>query len=352
MRYPKFLPDNGTIGFAAPALGCNIDPYKSRFDSALKVFADMGYKAVLGPNCYAGEGIGISNTPKACADELMESYLSKDSDVLMSCGGGELMCEILEYMDFDRIAQAEPKWFMGYSDNTNMTYLLTTLCDVASIYGPCAPTFGRLPMHASSSDALALLAGKKSEFSGYPFWERETRIDSAVYPLAPLEDREPKELCMFIGRDSADLTPEGANGITMEGRLIGGCMDCLVNLLGTRFDKTADFLEKYKEDGFIWFLEACDLNVFSIRRAMWQMEQAGWFKYVKGFVIGRPLCYGQAMFGLNHHEAVLKVAGEKNVPVIMDADLGHLPPAMPFVTGAMARISAKGNDITIAYDFR
>ena len=72
-------------------------------------------------------------------------------------------------------------------------------------------------------------------------------------------------------------------------------MDCLVNLLVTRFDRTKDFLEKYKEDGIIWFLESCDLNVFAIRRAMSQMEEAGWFQYVKGFLIGRPLCFGQEM---------------------------------------------------------
>ena len=45
--------------------------------------------------------------------------------------------------------------------------------------------------------------------------------------------------------------------------------------------ETKDFIERYKEDGILWFLEACDLNVFSIRRAMWQMEQAGWFEHVK-----------------------------------------------------------------------
>ena len=129
-------------------------------------------------------------------------------------------------------------------------------------------------------------------------------------------------------------------------------MDCLVNLLGTRFDKTGDFLEKYKEDGIIWFLEACDLNVFAIRRAMWQMEEAGWFRYVKGFLIGRPLCFGQEMMGLDQYQAILAVAGEKNVPVIMDVDLGHLAPMMPIVTGSLAEVRVCGNDITIRYDYR
>ena len=35
------------------------------------------------------------------------------------------------------------------------------------------------------------------------------------------------------------------------------------------------------------------------------------------------------MMGLDQYQAVLAVAGEKNVPVIMDVDLGHLAPMMP-----------------------
>lgn len=45
------------------------------------------------------------------------------------------MCEDLDYVDFERVKEADPKWYMGYSDNTNFTFLLTTLCDTASIYG-------------------------------------------------------------------------------------------------------------------------------------------------------------------------------------------------------------------------
>lgn len=54
-------------------------------------------------------------------------YESNVNDVLISCGGGELMCEILPYVDFDRIKAAKPKWYLGYSDNTNFTFYRTRL---------------------------------------------------------------------------------------------------------------------------------------------------------------------------------------------------------------------------------
>ena len=138
----------------------------------------------------------------------------------------------------------------------------------------------------------------------------------------------------------------------MQGRLLGGCMDCLVNLLGTRFDRVKDFTEKYKKDGIIWFLESCDLNVFAIRRAMWQMEEAGWFEHAKGFLIGRPYCHGQEMMGLDQYEAVLPTVFKHRAAVIMDGDLGHLPPMMPLVTGSMARLTMEGNRMDIVMDYR
>lgn len=36
MKYGKFLPENGTIGFVAPSFGCNIEPYKSAFENDRK----------------------------------------------------------------------------------------------------------------------------------------------------------------------------------------------------------------------------------------------------------------------------------------------------------------------------
>lgn len=354
MRYPEFLKENGTIGFVAPSFGCNIEPYRTAFENARRRWSEQGFALSLGPNCFASDGTGISSTPENCGRELTEFYLSKENDCLISCGGGELMCEILEYVDFEAIRQADPKWFMGYSDNTNMTFLLATLCDTAAVYGPCAAAFGMEPLHPALTDAMQVLMGRKRLLESYGKWEKEG-IKDEEHPTAPyqcteelvikgyLPDREP-------GKAGTEMVP--AESVEMEGRLIGGCMDCLVNLLGTRFDRVREFTERYKEDGFIWFLESCDLNVFGIRRAMWQMEQAGWFRHIKGFLIGRPLCYGQELMGLDQYSAVLPYVARHNVPVIMDVDLGHLPPMMPLVSGSIARISAKSDSLKIAMEYR
>ena len=342
MRYPQNLKKGGTIGFVAPSFGCATEPYKSAFLNAQKKFQEMGYQCQLGPNCYASEGIGISNTPEKCGKELTESYRSGENDCLISCGGGELMCEILEYVDFDAIREAPPKWYLGYSDNTNFTYLLTTLCDTASVYGPCAADFGMEPRHPSLNDTFGILTGEVRTVQNYDGWEKaDCSLKTEETPLEPYHITEPMILKKYPDQDTV-----------FEGRLLGGCLDCLVNLKGTEFDKTTEFIEKYKEDGILWFLEACELNVFSIRRAIWQLDHAGWFQYTKGFLIGRPMMFDQPAMGLDQYHAVTDLLAKYQVPVIMDVDLGHLHPAMPLITGSYANVRVEGNSIEIHMECR
>jgi len=358
MRYPKFLNQGGSIGFMAPSFGCAIEPYKSDFEESLECFKRAGYKTVLGPNCFLDVGTGISNTPEECAAEANDFLINNKSDVIISCGGGELMCEILPYMDFKAIAKSDPKWFMGYSDNTNLTFLLNTLCDTASIYSVCASKF-TAKHHKCIDDALSLLSGKINSVSNYDFWYKDNYgsteasgedaiVEEKSYEIYTNEKTGDEYRIMpykqFIYHDAS-----AANHASFSGRLTGGCMDCLVTLVGTEFDKTKDYSSRYKEDGIIWFLESCDLSVMSIRRALWQMENAGWFENVSGFLIGRPLRFDDTFGEFDHYNAVTGILGKYNVPIIMDVDIGHQFPQMPIMSGACANVSAQGNSLSIHY---
>lgn len=345
MKYPADLKKGDKIGFPAPSFGCATEPYYSAFQNSVNKWRLLGYEPHPGVNAYSNCGVGISNTPQLCGKEFTDMYLNREDKILISCGGGELMCEILDFVDFQAIKEAPPKWFVGYSDNTNMTYLLATICDVAGIYGPCAGTYGMEPWHKSLEDVHKILLGKKSMVTGYDMWEKESLKDEKN-PLVPYNVTEPRSTKAFYNGIFMDSPDKIAEEIILSGRLLGGCMDCLINLVGTCYDKTEDFIERYKEDGILWFMEACELNVFSMRRAMWQMEHAGWFRNVKGFVFGRPRCR-ESIGGLDVYEAVLAVAGRYNVPIIFDVDMGHLPPMMPLIIGSLSEVHVKGNEIKI-----
>ena len=385
MRYPKPLRKGGTIGFIAPSFGCAIEPYDSRFKNALKIFKEMGYKTYLGPNCYEASGIGISNTPEKCGNELNSVMIEKDfldsseydkSDVIITCGGGELMVEVVPFIDFDAIKRSKPKWYMGYSDNTNYTFLSNILADTAAIYGPCAPAFGREPWHESVGDAFKLICGEIDEVSGYGLWEKaEAEVETSQElekendqeinqkneqeeitepdPLEPYNVNTKTELKYLLPNSGNEILSGNNPEIRAEfsGRLLGGCVDILTLLCGTRYDKVDEFLERYKDDGIVWFLECCDLNPLSMRRTFWQLREAGWFRTAKGFLIGRPLHFEEEIFGADQYNAVTSILGDMGVPIVMDTDIGHLPPMMPIVSGALGKVQASGNEIKIKYLF-
>lgn len=341
MRYPEFLKPGDTIGFVAPSFGVTLDPYRAAFLNGLKKLEKLGYGSDIGPNVFRADGTGISAPPEDCGKELTEWYVSGRNDALISAGGGELMCEDLPFIDFERIREARPKWYMGYSDNTNFTFLSATICDTAAVYGPNATAFGYEPWHPSVADALHVLTGERDFVESYDLWEKES-LRSEADPLVPYNVTEPN--VMRFG--DWDGTP-------VEGRLLGGCLDCLINLCGTRFDRVKEFVDRYEEDGVVWFLEACDLNVYGIRRALWQLREAGWFRTAKGFLIGRPLLMGQELFGLDQYSAVIPVLKEFGVPILMDLDIGHLPPKMPLVTGALSTVTrTEEGKLRISFTYR
>lgn len=343
MRYPKYLKNGNMIAFVAPSFGAVIEPYHSAFENALKKIENKGYKVQLGPNVYMSDGIGISTSPDKCGKELTDFYASSENDAIISAGGGEMMCETIDHVDFEKIKASEPKWFMGYSDNTNFEFLLETLCDTASIYGPCAATFGMEPWHESLNIFMDILAGKRTEVHSYDLWEKSPIRDESN-PYVPFNLTEKEVHRIYVGNKEQ-------NEANFSGRMVGGCLDVLFNLCGTKYDKVKEFGKKYAKDGLIWYLEACDLNVFSQRRAVWALDRAGWFENVSGFIIGRPYLFDDTAGKLDHYRAVTDILGKYNVPIVMDAPIGHLPPQMPVINGAIAEASANSDSIKLTYLF-
>ena len=333
MRYPKFLKKDSVITLVAPSYGCTTSPYKEKLIRSHSFLLDQGFNVIFGTNYYETY-IGRSNTKEKCAEEIMEFY--DKTNLLLSVGGGELETEILEDINFNTIRAMEPTFFMGYSDNTNLTFTLTTLSDVATIYGPNAPEFGSYNIHESLHQTLDLLRGKSLIVEGFPNFELKSEV-TAENPYADYNLTEEKILRNYP-----------TDFVKFEGRIIGGCLDTLVNLVGTPFDHVEAFSERYREDGIIWFFESCDLHMFDIRRSLLQIKRANWFSNVKGFIFGRPANFGEVQNGLDQYNAVLEIVEEFNVPVIMDADIGHLKPTIPILCGSYAKVIANDN-IRIEY---
>lgn len=353
---PKSLKKGDTIGITAPSYGAYIEPYSLLYPIALENIRQRGYCITEGETVHKGDGLGISTDPKVTAAELMEFYKREDIDAIISCGGGELMCETISGVDFDAIRKMPPKWFMGYSDNTNFIFPLVTISGVQGIYGPCIGGFAKA-WEETELDAFAILEGTKNSFDGLKRFvspggkddgqdEEETHYTDELL-RAPYELDADRELISYIN-DNGFMTKAGNTEIVMEGILLGGCLDILVNLCGTRFDRMKEFKEN--NGRIIWIFEACDLSPMSIRRSLWNLREAGWLDGAAGFIIGRPReAWKQEMLGVDQYNAVTDILAPLSVPIVMDAEIGHIDPMLPVIMGADARVSVKGNELSIIY---
>jgi len=320
------------IELVAPSFGCAFFPYDKRLDLSIERLKDE-YIIHEGKNCRLNVGIVGSNTPIERAKEFMRAYTS-DCSIVWSVGGGETMVEILPYIDFAELKKVKPKWFIGYSDNTNLTYTLTTINDIETIYGPCFPAFYTEELDEESEETLNLLHGKKI-FKGFSKYQS---MKADTHDLSPLH------------LDSKKVIKAVNYNKPFSGRLIGGCLDCLIGLCGTKFDQTKEYIKRHEEDGVIFFLEACDLNSISYRRALFQLEQNGWFKdHVKGFLIGRPLHLGEDYAGVTFEDVTKDMLSKYNVPILYDCDIGHLKPALPLRSGAKAEVTYSDENFIIKY---
>ena len=346
MKTPEFIRPGDTIGLVAPSFGAAIEPYVTRLKAAIEKFEKRGYHVRIADSCYKSDGLGISTDPASAAKDVMDFYLDDGIDAVISVGGGELMNETISHLDFEKLGAAKPKWYLGYSDNTNYLFPMATLFDIPGIYGPCAPGFGK-EWEKTEADTFSILEGKAAVFSGYSMYERpddETRTED---PLAPYHLTEEARPIAFLP-DGAHMKRVENGDARLKGRLLGGCLDILENLSGTRFDGTKAFAARHKEDGILWMIEACDLTPMSIRRTLWHLKMQGWFEHASGFLIGRPLAaFGVDMMGVDQYNAVTDVLAELNVPVIMDCPFGHIAPMMPLVIGAMAQALLDGKDFKV-----
>lgn len=333
MKIPPYIEKGCSLSLVAPSFGCHGEPYKTCLKESIRYLRSLDYKVTYSSSVFAAKGLVASDTGEKRAEEFMKAYKGK-SKAIISVGGGEMMCDMLPFIDFEEIRGLEPKWFMGFSDNTNLTFTLATLSDVMTVYGPCAPSFYKLRMEYSCEDALRMLKGEKV-FKGYPKWE-----------LVPTKD-EKHPLCPYNLTEKKTIKAVNYKG-PVQGTFLGGCMDCLEVLCGTKYDKVRDFNAKHPE-GIIWFLEACDLSPLQIHRALFQFKEAGWFSNAKAFLFGRHFCNDASVFGMDKYQAQLSVVEKLGVPVLMDVDLGHLPPSMPFICGGQGKAELVKENIKITY---
>ncbi len=233
--------------------------------------------------------------------------------------------DILPHLNFKKLSDLPAKWVCGYSDITTLTFPLTVKSDIATIHGSNLMNMGFKNIHETDLRVFYVMSEvntKQQSFETYGGYAGWNNLDKDIYNL---------------DKPSLWKSLAGSSQVSFKGRMIGGCLDTICKLAGTDFAPVSRFLEKYMDDGFIWTLESCEMNASDIYRTLWQLKECGWFKYANGIIIGRPDGYSDSK-DFNYTDALRQGLDCLNIPVLYDADIGHIPPQIQIINGALGKV--------------
>ena len=176
MRYPEFLKKGDCIGICAPSDGITKEEKIKRLDAAIKQLTDMGYKIIETPNVRKSEK-GKSASAKIRAQEFMSLLENDEVKLIIFATGGDFLCEMIDYLDFEKIKTLKPKWLQGYSDITGIGFLFNTILDIPTMYSQSIKDYAMNPLHKSLIDALDIESGKEVIQNSFEKYEKEWSED-------------------------------------------------------------------------------------------------------------------------------------------------------------------------------
>lgn len=314
--YPEKLKKGDTIATTAVSMPAN----KQKIDIALNNLRELGLNVIETQNV-RGEGI-VSSSGKQRAEEFLELYKDTDVKYIIASRGGEFLMEMLPYLHSQKdIIRNNPKWFQGFSDPSLLNIYITTNFNIATINMENISEYAMNPRYKNINDTIEFMFSQSKEYEQNSF------------------DKYQKEEYEEGNLKGYNLTEENIyecskNDISFEGRIIGGCIDTFNLISGTDMDNISNFVSQFDEEGVIWYLDNCELSPCEFYRRLWYMDQMGYFKNIRGFLIGRSFMQKNNDDSFSFKSAVERALEKFNVPIVYNVDVGHIPPQMYFVNGS------------------
>lgn len=329
IRYPRPLGPGSRVVVTAPSSGVPA-PLHARLGLCLQHLRAQGFVVEEG-QCLRDERQGASAPARERAAELERSLMRDEVDAVIPPWGGDLAIEILDRLDWGALARTRPKWVLGYSDSSTWMLPLTLRLGWATAHGPCL-----MDLVPGQDDALSQGVYKALQLQqDHVLRQRQSQAwqkrwsDFASAPASTYALTEPTHWRSLRGR------PREA----FDGRLIGGCLDTLVHLAGSPFGDVAGFIHHHRTEGVILFLENAGLAPAGVVRALHRLRWAGWLDGLSGLLIGRsaaPVPTDPAALQLD--DALQQSLECLPCPVLLDVDIGHVPPQLLLVNGAHAQV--------------
>ncbi|WP_342561547.1 S66 peptidase family protein [Paenibacillus sp. FSL R7-0345] len=336
ITYP-ILKHGAVIGVTASSLGVD-EQHRDIFDEAVERMEARGYQVIVGETVYKQDK-ARSAPGKERGLEFNRMIEDESIGLIIPPWGGELLIEMLEFINFD---QMKPKWVLGFSDISLLLFVITLRTGIATAQGP---GFGDL-------------RGKQTdETTG--MWQQvlSTQAGGSIVQQSSLKHQGTE-----MGEDSPSPYLFNLNtptrwksvpdqDVLLKGRLLGGCIDVIRHIIGTPYGDVQHFNRQFIHgEPILWYLENCELNTADLRRSLVHMKYAGWFDNCSGILFGRS-GGNQPLLGYTAEEVYRDLADELQLPVVYDLDFGHVPPQMTLVNGAYAEVEVVNGRGTVKQYF-
>ncbi len=325
LRFPRPIRPGDRIGVTSPSAGVSGEA-ATRIDFCVEWLRTRGYDVEVG-ECM--DGTGLTSAPaEQRAAELTRMLADPAIGCVVPPWGGETAIDLVDLLDWDALAAAEPTWLVGFSDLSTVLLPLTTRLGWATVHGdnladtPYAVPDGLLHW-------LDLVGGEG------PFVQRDSGLvaDWVRFGTDPRATG-----WTHVGEGRWEVL--GGAGVDVTGRLIGGCIETIAHLAGTPYGDVRGWGETLDEPTIV-YLEACEDHAVDICRSLHGMRLAGWFDRAAAVLVGRTSAPDHPE--LTQRGAVVDALGRLGLPIVLDLEIGHVPPHLPLVNGALARVVVDGD---------
>lgn len=304
--FPQPLKKGAKIAIISPAGAVE----ESQLEKGLSIIRNKGYEPVPGKNLYTrfSNGYNYAGTEKERINDLNWALNDPDISAVWASRGGYGCQHLLRHLLLKNFRK-NPKWYIGYSDNTVIqSYLLKN--GFASIHGQTVKTSSFGVTEEGYEGIFSIMNGKK--------------------PLYKIEKNQ--------------LNKSG----NAEGILIGGNLALIYALLGTPY--SFDFKDK------ILFIEDIGENFYALDRMLMSLDLAGVFRKVKGIIVGGMTNMGDEKDNKNYEESFDEFAYQiishrlntYDFPVIFGFPNGHIYDNRPLIIGAQVKMTA-GEKVTVEF---
>ncbi|NML68881.1 LD-carboxypeptidase [Chryseobacterium sp. RP-3-3] len=296
---PKALKKGAKIAVISPAGA--VDP--SQLEKGIEMIKKRGFEPVLGEHLYTkfSNGYNYAGTEQERLKDINWALNEKEISAIWASRGGYGCQHLVQHLKLKNFAE-NPKWYIGYSDNTVIqSYLLKK--GFASIHGQTIKTSSFGVTDESYDLIFDVLKGK-----------------SLKYALK-----------------SHQFNKTG----TIEGELVGGNLALIYALLGTKY--SFDFKDK------ILFIEDIGENFYALDRMIMSLELAGVFTKIKGLIVGGMTNMGDEKENKQYEESFDEFAyklisdriSKYNFPIVFGFPNGHIKDNRPLIIGGNVTIKVE-----------